>query len=779
MKTLRIVIYFFLFPGICTAQDLKQTIKGDVSDADSDQPLPGATVVILNSNPLIGTATDSTGHFRIDSVRVGRYDIRISYIGYIPYVAREIVIGSGKEVVLNAGLKQSTGKLGEVTVNAYFNKGEPVNSMATLSARQVNMEEANRYAGGFDDPARLVSSYAGVASAVGNNGIVIQGNSPKGLLWRMEGVQISNPNHFADYISLGGGAVTALSSQTMASSDFFTGAFPAEYGNALSGVFDIKLRRGNPEKNEYVFQAGLIGIDFSAEGPFKKGKQSSYLFNYRYSTLGLLAPVLPKEMGKLTYQDLSFKMYFPIKAGAISLWGIGAYDYQGNNSTTDSTKWKTSDDREAFKTRLTMGAAGLSFKKITGPETYMHLTLAYTENSIGWTQKRYDDNLTLQPERNVGDYQWKVTLTGFLNHKFGARQTNRTGFTLDRLMYNINIKNADGYGDPLQTYVSATNASDLLQAYTESKITPTDRLTFNIGLHTQYFALNNKYSIEPRAGVSWNFLPRQTLSFAYGLHSQLERIQLYFVEKNTPDGMVMPNKNLDFDKARHFVFGYKIQFNNNLSLKLEPYYQRLFNIPVVPGSYVSTINLDNLWDFNDSLVNRGTGRNTGLDITLERYLGKGYYYLLTATLFDSKYKGGDGIERNTRYNRNYIFNVLGGKEWQVGANDNNLFNANVRFTYMGGERIIPLNIEETMAQEKITEDFSRAYQQKLPDAPILSLSISYRRNHPGFTGIWSFHIINALMHKDFQEYVFNPVKKKIEKKEDLLVIPNISYKVEF
>jgi hypothetical protein len=774
-----LVIFIFSLPITLLAQTITQTLKGKVFDIESNNPLIGATILILDTDPLKGTTTDFEGHFRIDSVFVGRYNIQITYIGYKPYIAKEILVGSGKEVVLNIGLSESVKELGQVIIKAYSNKSEPINSMSTLSAKQVSVEEANRYAGGFDDPARLVSSYAGVSYTVGNNGIVIRGNSPKGLLWRMESIQIPNPNHFADYISLGGGAVTALSSQTMATSDFFTGAFPAEYGNAMSGVFDLNMRTGNADKREYAFQASIIGIDFASEGPFKKGKRSSYLFNYRYSTLGLVSPILPEEMGKLTYEDLSFKLNFPTKAGTFSLWGIGAYDYQGKQPVSDSAKWKNSYDRKEYITKLTMGAIGLNFKKIINTKTYIQTTFALTENSIDWLQKRYDDNLNLLPKRILFDARWKYTFTGLLNHKFSAKHTNKTGFILNRLMYNIDIKNAEEYGDPLISYVSERNGSNLFQFYTQSKLGITDNLTLNIGLHSQYFTLNNNYTLEPRIGLRWKFLPAHTISFAYGLHSQLEMIQLYLVEQKTLDGIVMPNKNLDFNKACHFVLGYEIQFNENLNLQIEPYYQMLFDIPVVPGSYISTININEIWNFNDSLINNGKGRNTGIDITLERYLNKGYYYLVTVSLFDSKYKGGDSIERNTKYNKNYVFNILGGKEWKTGINNKNLLNANFRFSYMGGDRIIPLNIAETINQEGIIEDISRAYEQKLNDAPILSASFSYRKNKPEYSSIWSFQIINALGYKDFQEYEFNIKEKKIEKVEDVLIIPNISYKIEF
>ncbi len=761
------------------AQKLSQTIKGSVFDAETNYLLIGATVAVLDSAILMGATTDGDGRFKIEGVPVGRYNILISYVGYEPFVIKEVIISSGKEAILNIGLHESVSEIEQVVVKSFSNKNEPVNSMASVSARQINMEEANRYAGGMDDPARLVSSYAGVTYKVGNNSIVIRGNSPKGLLWRMEGVQISNPNHFGDYISLGGGAVTALSSQTMATSDFFTGAFPAEYSNALSGVFDINMRSGNIDKREYVVQAGLNGIDFASEGPFIKGRKSTYLFNYRYSTLGLLSPILPKEMGKLTYQDLSFKLNFITKAGIFSFWGIGAYDYQGKLAIKDTLEWDDYNARKEYITTMTMSATGISYKKTLNSKTFLQLTLAVTGNSIDWQQKRLDSAMFFWPKNDVLDYRWKYTFTGFVNHKFNAKHASKTGLIVNKLMYDMQIRNAAEYGEPLITYVNEKNDTWLMQFYTQSKINITNNLLINAGIHAQWLTLNNHYTIEPRLGLRWRFMPLNTFTLAYGLHAQMEVLQLYMVQKSKPDGKIMPNRNLDFNKSHHFVIGYSNQLKENLHFKAEAYYQYLFHIPVVPGSPVSTINLSEIWNFNDSLVNKGKGKNYGIDITVERYLDKGYYGLFTASMFDSRYTGGDGIERNTKFNRNYVFNLLAGKEWNTGVNKKNLFNINVRFSYMGGERIIPVDVARTLAQGEIIEDTYRSYSQKLKDAPILCFSINYRINKPKYSSAWTFHIINALAHADFQEYDYNQDSHKIEEIKDMLIIPNISYKIEF
>ena len=333
VKILFIGFGMFLFQLHMSAQDVTQTIRGKVVDAESQVSLPGATVVILGSDPLIGTTTDSFGNFTIENVKIGRYDIRASFVGYEPYIIKEVQLGSSKEVFLDIRLQESLAGLKEVVIRAEDNKDAAINTMATVSAKQINMDEARRYAGGMDDPARLATTFAGVTGNLSGNGIVIRGNASKGLLWKMEGIQISNPNHFANITVFGGGAFTALSTQLMANSDFYTGAYPAEYGNGLSGVFDIKMRNGNNQKREYSFQVGTLGLDAGAEGPFKKGGQSSYLFNYRYSTFALIAPLLPENAGGIRYQDLSFKLNFPTKrAGTFSLWGIGARDFSGQKA---------------------------------------------------------------------------------------------------------------------------------------------------------------------------------------------------------------------------------------------------------------------------------------------------------------------------------------------------------------------------------------------------------------------------------------------------------------
>lgn len=171
-----------------------------------------------------------------------------------------------------------------------------------------------------------MSSFAGIINeGSGNNDIIVRGNNPRFIQWRLEDIEIPNPNHFA-IEGLTGGPINALNSQMLANSSFYSGAFASQYGNALSGIFDMKLRKGNDEKQEYSFSLGVLGLDFTAEGPISRKNKSSYLVNYRYSTLSLLDDIGLVDFGGVPrYQDLSFKFYFPTEnSGIFTLFGLGS-----------------------------------------------------------------------------------------------------------------------------------------------------------------------------------------------------------------------------------------------------------------------------------------------------------------------------------------------------------------------------------------------------------------------------------------------------------------------
>jgi len=758
------------------AQQITQTIRGKIVDEASGSPLAAVTVMLQNT--AIGSKTDSSGNFVIQNVPVGRYTIEISLVGYEPVVLQELLVTSGKELYLNTTMKEMAVALQEVVIRPRVNKQQPLNRMATVSAKMVSVEEARRYAGGFDDPARLVSAFAGVSGqGVGSNAIVVRGNSPQSLQWKLEGVEIPNPNHFADLAAFGGGGLTALSAQLLANSDFFSGAMPAEYGNALSGVFDIFMRNGNNQQREHTVQAGLVGIDLATEGPFKKGKQSSYLANYRYSTLGLLAPILPENAGGTNYQDLSFKLHFPTKKGGrFSVWGLGLADRSGTKAKENSSDWRYDEDRENADVKQYMGAAGIGHAISINRKQMLKTTLAATINGLDLETERMDSNLVPRPKNEISNKTYNLVLSGHLNTKFNPRHTNRSGLVITRLNYDLSLANAEPAGAPLQLLVNERGSSTLLNAYTSSALNWGTRVTANIGIGSQYFALNKSFSVEPRLGLKYRFQQRQWLSAAYGLHSRLERLSYYF--NRDLSGRAI-NKNLNLTKAHHLVLGYDISFSELMHLKIEAYYQYLFDVPVIADSSFSVINQLNDWFFNGELESSGRGRNRGIDLSFERSLSKGYYYLFTASLFHSEYRGGDNRWRNSRFNRQFAGNFLIGKEWQVGKVKSKTFGLNTRFSLQGGDRYSPVDHAGSNSAQSPVFYEENASSRQLPPAFVNHFTASYKVNKKKTDHEIALKIINTTMYKEFQGFRYNYLTQTVDQKREAVFLPNLSYKVAF
>jgi hypothetical protein len=759
-----------ILPVCLQAQIPTQTIRGEVTDAASGASIPGVTVVVDGHEPVIGTVTGPDGTFRLTGVPVGRHSLRFSYIGYESLYLRDLVVTSVRETVLDVTLRESVTEMEPLFVRPEMSKHQPINTMAVSSARQLSMEEASRYAGGFDDPARLAASFAGVAGNLGDNAMVIRGNAPKGLLWQMEGVEIPTPSHFANILTLGGGGITALSSQMIADSDFYTGAFPAEYGNALSGVLDLNLRNGNNQHYEHTIKAGVIGIDLASEGPVSGN--SSYLFNYRMSTFSLIAPLLPENAGNIRYHNLSYKLNFPTgPAGIFSVWGIGGSDFSGSIAEENPAEWVYDKDREAAESPTRFGAAGIRHRLLMGAEAYLTTSFVVSGNGLRWEVERFEDEGSfLYPREFVHGETGKLTVKSVLNYKISSRHTNRAGITLNRLGYNQVIRQSREPSVPLETIVNTSGHSYLYQGFTQSRI---DFGAFLLtgGLHFQHIELTESNSIEPRIGVQYR-TGQNTFSLSYGRHSQTEPLSVYF---SHPE-----NLNLDLTKADHFVAGFSRMVRSNLLLNLEVYYQSLRDVPVLAGSSFSVLNLELDWFLRDPLLNEGAGRNYGIELTLERYFTDGWYVLFTGSLFDSEYRGGDGVWRNTRFNRGYVTALLGGKEWELrGEGHVRVYSINARLNLMGGKRISPVDEQRTIENREVFYDETRAFSNHEPDVLYGDLTFEYRINRSSRASVWSLQVINITGYKEFYGYLYNLTSSTIDEDREMILVPNLSYKIEF
>jgi len=780
MKKVLIIFSFILISNILSAQTIKQTVRGRVLDAGSKSTLPGANIIIVNSNPFLGTTSNPDGTFVIPNVPVGRQTIQVTYVGYKTVILPEILVSSGKEIVLNIELDEMAITAGEVEIKANMDKDKALNTMAMVSARSFSVEESRRYAGSADDPMRAVSNFAGVAGSadVNSNQIVIRGNSPKGLLWRVDGVDIPNPNHYA-YVGASGGGLTMFSSQVLSNSDFYTAAFPAQFGNSLSGVFDMRFRNGNNASREYALQVGVQGLDISAEGPFSKKYPSSYLFNYRYSILGFLQIIDPSMKNKIPqYQDLSFKINIPTKkAGTFALIGIGGISRSQYMPEKDTTQWETLEDRTQSVLNNNMGAIALTHRISISKNSFLSSCISATYNDIYWDNNYLTPTYELQPQENVKHKNYRYSGSVVINTKFSFRHTNRIGLQYTSMYYYINIHAMNPFTGIYGQVDNGKGNTDLVQAYSESRFDITNNLTLTGGFHFQYFTLNDDFTIEPRGAIRWQFAPKHSFSLGAGMHSQVEDAGVYLADVAvSPEIKVQPNKNLSFSRAFHAVLGYDLSIRSDLRLKLESYYQYLFNIPVMQGNYYSLINSSGGY-YNDTLVNKGTGWNAGIDITFEKFLTRQYYYLVTVSLFESKYTGGDGIERNSRFNSNYVINILGGKEWTI--RKKNILGVNLKVSLTGGEYYVTIDLSKSIEEHRQVLDEEKAYMSKLPDFYYLDLTLTYRTNYKKFSGIWAIQVKNLMNQKPDIGYVYNDFNQTIEPVKSMGIIPFISYKVEF
>jgi hypothetical protein len=783
-----------LFIGLCltscslSAQTFTQTIRGTVMDQSLQTPLPGATVVVLNTTPLQGTSTDPTGQFQLTKIPVGRQTLQISAVGYKNILLQNITVDAGKELVLSVSLEEAVNQLSEVNVRPTVEKDKPLNEMAAVSARTFSVEETQKFAAAVNDPARMATAYAGVVGADdGGNNIVIRGNAPNGLLWRMEGVEIPNPNHFSGLGTAGGG-ISILSAQLLANSDFLTGAFPAEYGNALSGVFDLRLRRGNNTKREYTVQAGVLGLDLAAEGPIAKGYTGSFLINYRYSTLGLISKLgADIGTGDRVFQDLSFNVYLPTKkAGTFTLFGFGGLSSSKINALTDSTKWENEFDRYNDDFRSNTGAAGLTHTMPFGRKALLKTVLLVSGYENKYRTERLDPSSNyLATERDNASYQTqKRILSSTLTYKLNAQHTFRTGLIGTQLQYDLTQRSWEAEEQQMLTHVRVSDRTSTLQAFGQWNYRLSEQVTMNAGVHYLHLTLNGTSALEPRGSIRWGFSPNQSLSFGYGLHSQLQNPATYFVlpASQSSDTPSPTNRNLGFSRSHHYVLAYDRRLNSRtdgppLRLKVETYYQWLFDIPVSADkrdAFAITNSFSGSADRN--LVNNGHGRNYGLELTLEQFLHHGLYFLVSSSLYNSEYQGSDGVWRNTRWNGRHAQSLLVGKEW---TNGSNVFGLNLKLSYYGGYRDTPIDLAESKRLGQTEYIDSQSFTEQLPDYFRPDIRLSWKKNKLRSTRTLSLDLQNAVNRQNVYGRSFDTSSGTIKTFYGTGLIPVLSYRVAF
>lgn len=792
MKSIKFTLSLLFLSAFVYSQNYLQSVRGKVTDKATGIGLPGVVVKLKNdTSRKINAITDGNGFYKLKNVPIGRRDFVFSLMGYKLVPATDVVVSSGKETVLDIEMEESLVEIAEVEVSAENSK-DIISDMQAVNMKSFTLEEIERYPGSRQDPARTAQNFAGVQGTNDSrNDIVVRGNSPSGLLWRMEEVDIPNPNHFA-IAGSAGGPQSIINNKYLANSEFFTGAFPANYGNALGGVFDLKMRNGNNEKHERTIQLGILGTEASVEGPLSKKTGASYLITYRYSTLALFSAFkIPISFGTSAipqYQDGGFRFNFPTKkAGVFSLSGIvGLSSIEILLSKIkERPKELYGDQTRDQYFSSNMGVAMLNHVYSFSNRTLMRTTLAYSAQEIGadhyliLRDANYVPDTILPHILNYYQTESKATLSWFVKHKVNAANSFKTGFFANQYYVNyfdrVKINSlydtlpGDIIAKPWKKRLDNTDKYMLIQPYISFSHRFNEKWSANIGLNGQYLTLNGKWTLEPRANIRYQLKQNQTLSLAYGMHSQMQPGYIYYA---TPDSIVKnnvlvpntnkeaANKNLDFSKAHHVVLGYDVQMSKFFRLKTEAYYQYLWNIPVymIPSG-VSLINRGATFTrFFPiySMDNVGTGYNYGIELTLEKLFSQHYFFMTSLSLYDSKYTASNGKTYNSDFNGNFMFNFLGGIEYGVGKQKKNTISVSTKFTIGGGKRYSPVNIAASNAIMDVVPDENQINTRQFDPYNRWDLRVAYKINAKRSSYEIALDLVNLLGTKNVLALSYAP-----------------------
>ncbi|SOE22676.1 TonB-dependent Receptor Plug Domain [Spirosomataceae bacterium TFI 002] len=764
-----LVTIFLAAINISFAQE-NGVLRGSVSDAFSNEKIEKARVEVIGKD--LRTETNAKGEFEFTQLPLGRIELQISSVGHGTQIIKEILIKAGKTNQLDIYLESEVRQLEEVKVTA----ASPNLSGAVTSLQSISMEQVMRLPATFYDPARLAFTFPGVANTNDQaNGMSIRGNNPNGLQWRLEGLEIVNPNHlanagtFSDQPAANAGGTNMLSGQMLGNMNFLTGAFPAEYGNALSGVMDMRLRKGNNKEYEHTVQAGLIGVDLSSEGPLSKKNGSSYLINYRYSFTGLLALGGLSFGGEtIKFQDLAVNLSFPTKkAGEFSVFAMG-----GLNSNEfafddeDGLGPQEEKDLSVIDYYGKMVAFGGTHQKAFKNNLLWKSALVYSTSSV--EREQYIPNNGGFQDFDINEI---LTYTSSIQKKISTNNSLKAGLFLTRNFLDnssLNVINNERaiVSNTIQPYFTYTQGLG-------------DKASLVLGLHNVNYlpggSVYDSYStLEPRLSFAYQISKNLGLNAAYGKHSQLSNLRgLEFI---TPL------------KSDQFVLNLANTLNNLSKIKAEAFYQintsTLFS-STTGSSFFTETNLNDLFEFssardflgNSFTATDGRARNYGVELSYQRYLDKGLFALVNTTLYKSEFEAADGNYYDTKYSGDFIFNFTIGKEWTT--KKDNIIGANTRIVWMGGFRNYVIDVAQSKTKGTTIFDYSQPLLDRNPDYFRPDIRVYFRKNKGKKNIMWSLDIQNLANYQNVSYKYYDSFLGEVKTKYQLGMIPMLNYRIEF
>ena len=772
-----LLLFVVVFPGDIMAQEFKQTVRGGVHNQASHEPVSGAEVVILKgTDPQGRTTSDSLGNFTLNDILPGRYKVTISSTGFETYEEEALVL-SGKEFVLDAELQESMQTLEEVTIKA------STSSVESPGMHTISIEKTMRVAANFFDPVRMVTSYPGVVAANDqSNAIAAKGYSPNGLLWRLQGLDIVNPNHLAnagarnDKPAANGGGVNILSAQLLDKTDFYSGSLPVQYGNALSGVIDMNLRPGSKSKMEYTGQASLLGLDVAAEGPISKNKRTSFLANYRYSTVGLLSAAginLGDE--KINFQDLSFHVNSDQKRGGnLSLFGF--YGLSSNKfEHKPFAEWKEDKDRYDIYYGGNVFGAGITERFKAGNKVSVSFGSAVSGQYLD-RNSQSNANLAVSNINSEGYSNDRIMISSFIQAttRIAAGSLLETGVRMNYLNNFIESSGAETYGiapDQNQvTYYSKTRLKGTLWQPYINWTQQWNMWKLNAGVRYVEFSYNGSQSVEPRVSVQRSF-SKGSIIASYGITSQWQSAEDYSALMAQRGS----NHVLQLTKAHQAAVDFRYALPGNVKLTTTVYYHQLMNVPASQGGY-STLNQ---WEVGSpgfmSLLSTGKGKNYGVEALIEKRFYNQFYFMISGSAYRSQYRM-QNTYYDTRFSGKFTSSVQTGKEW---SRNKNTLGVHIRMLYLGGLREQRIDAFTSSVSGTTVYDSLNGYSQKLHNYFRPDLRISWRKSKPHATRTLSLDIQNVASIRNEAYHYYDTFLQQVKLKYQLGIFPVIVYRIEF
>lgn len=776
------VVSLLLLPLFSNAQNIEnQSVQGRVVDKATQEPLSGVLIYVEDTNPVASVFSDADGFFWLASVPLGRQTIKAEGQGYATFYTDNLMVRPSKQVYLSIELRKAF----KASKNGWANdvrENLPINQSSIASTRSFSAEEANRYPGSLDDIGRMTLAFPGVQSVKDNeNDIIVRGNYSNRSAWRLEGLDVPNLNQFAR-IGGGSGAISILNAALLGSSDFISGTPAAEYGNAQAGVFDLNFRDGNLYNREYSVWVDLFSIGASTNGPIKKG-QSSYLVNYRYSTLGVLGALglpLVRENATFTFQDLSFNLKFHSKdrKHSTSLFGIGG---KGDGIWTikeDTTDWLARLDYTSIDYHTGLGVIGLTHRYKINTQSYLKfgaggsatLYIDNQEDGLNGNQRITTNEYTQFRYNLMVDYYNK--LTDVVQLKAGIKGTG--------LIYDLNYQDYDYNKKELNTLLSDKGYSTfLIQSYLQATFNIGSRVKINTGVHAMLFTLNNSYTVEPRFSVQYQMTKSSKLYGAYGLHGKTLPIGTYLLNVTDENGIVgKHNLNLPIPQAHQATVGFRQTIGENVLIQTEFYYQRTFNAPISADSARSYW----LYNYRDhygstAMTANSVGENYGVELMVEKAFRRGYFILGSASLFRSQYITPEGERRSTSTDNLYLLSLSGGKEFSF--KKGLTLQIGLKAMLRGGKRYVPADLDASILAERLILDDNQGFAEHSKPYFRLDARIAIRKDMPKWSFMFEIVAQNATLYRNLLELEYNRIDQSITERMDAGILPFARFQIDF